>query len=658
MLNLLKKHSILLLCVLGSIVRLIYGIIYEPWESSPDHLAWELVIEQGHFDYSHLIHYPHEGGTILISILSHIVELFTSFSSLTIVAFLCDFVVRFIQLKVVQRIVSSEVAILFGLWTIFSSPIILPWGTANFGLHSISSVFPFLIAYMLFTYNSSIKYQLYGGAFLGLACWFSYSNIILVPLFFLFLVITQVRMRKWAYTLLGFSAIALLHVLVRMQTDAGFHFSDFGLFSIRGETFSLAEIDMAERVQDVPKVIANSLTALPHTEDYSSFFKLTVPILLIVAIVGLSISAWKKRTSWKFLFLIAVILSYFASYLFSPFFYPKESGYFVMYRHLTYIAPLLVLLIIMGFSTFRYRMIALSFIALFALQSSQVFTAEKTPKNEMITKASGWVLATKFGHSPEDLIEIVKANPDKRALLIEGIGWGTCTSLLQNHSDPNKQEVKAYIRELNALMESYPESYQPLLHSGIELAFSDGITPRLHRDFLEEYRKINVVSMKHNIMNDWKEKLILDDDELVTTYFSKVFNTEIAIRLIGTDDKVHSKQEQVLSRLINDETVWMEKAFNSIMNYYREVYPDYKLGLKIGGADAETIEEYLPKEINRKVLLRLIEPSEIFISHELNCSDGKFGFGLECSWDVEHGLGVLFDNWEVVDVGGMDVAFV
>ncbi len=489
MLHLLKRHYILLICVLGSIVRLVYGMIYEPWQSSPDHLAWELVIEQGHFDYAHLIHYPHEGGTILISLLSQLVELITSFSSLTILAFLCDFAVRFIQLKVVQKVISTEVSILFGLWTIFASPIIIPWGTANFGLHSISSVFPFLIVYILFAYNSSIKYQLYSGAFLALACWFSYSNIILVPFFFLFLVMTQVKIRKWAYTLVGFSVIALLHVLVRTQTDPGFHFSDFGLFSIRSESFSLAEIDMVERIQDVPQVVANSLTALPHADEYSSFFKIIIPILFLAAITGLSISAWKKQTSWKFLLIVAIILGYFASYIISPFFYPKESGYFVMYRHLTYIAPLLALLIIMGLASFKHKIIPISFVILCALQSSQVFTAEKTPPNDILTKASGWVLAFKFGHSPEDVIEIVDSNPKKSKLLIEGIGWGTCTALLQNQPDPSEKDVKASIRALNDIIGSYPESYQPLLRNGVELAFSDGITPRLHRDFLEEYQE-------------------------------------------------------------------------------------------------------------------------------------------------------------------------
>ena len=64
-----KRYDILILCFLGTFVRIMYGLIYEPWLQAPDHLAWELLIEQGSFRYDHLIHYPHEGGSILISII-------------------------------------------------------------------------------------------------------------------------------------------------------------------------------------------------------------------------------------------------------------------------------------------------------------------------------------------------------------------------------------------------------------------------------------------------------------------------------------------------------------------------------------------------------------------------------------------------------------
>jgi hypothetical protein len=76
------------------------------------------------------------------------------------------------------------------------------------------------------------------------------------------------------------------------------------------------------------------------------------------------------------------------------------------------------------------------------------------------------------------------------------------------------------------------------------------------------------------------------------------------------------------------------------------------------GADEATIEEHLPKEMDREKLLTLIAPAEICIFPEELCDDGSFGFTLDCTWDDEHGLGVNFRNWKITDVGGMDVAFI
>lgn len=165
------------------------------------------------------------------------------------------------------------------------------------------------------------------------------------------------------------------------------------------------------------------------------------------------------------------------------------------------------------------------------------------------------------------------------------------------------------------------------------------------------------VSSKIKKMDSWKEKLKLEDDELVTTYLSTVFKVEISIRLMGTSDKVHPKQEQIISQLITEESKWIEKAILAIIDYYKDTYSDYKLGWELGGTDEATIEKYLPQEINREKLFKLITPGEIYINQEEECESGRFGFGLACEWDVEHGLGVYFDNWEITDTGDMDVAF-
>jgi len=158
-------------------------------------------------------------------------------------------------------------------------------------------------------------------------------------------------------------------------------------------------------------------------------------------------------------------------------------------------------------------------------------------------------------------------------------------------------------------------------------------------------------------MENWTDNWEVDDGELVTRYFSKIFGSNIPMRLMGTVDKAQSNQVENITHIIQREAIWIEAALNALLTYYQEAYPYYRLGWEMGGADEATIEQALPKHINREKLLQLMVPTEIYISPEATCKVGTFGLGLECEWDEEHGLGVYFDEWAVYETGGMDVAF-
>jgi hypothetical protein len=182
-----KINIILVMCVLGSLFRLGYCWVHTPWKFAPDHMAWEILldesIKEGDFSYSHLIHYPHEGGTIVVSLFSLLINFFTPLNSLAIAAFILDFLSRLIQLYVVKKIFTNKVSLAFGLWTIFAMPCIIPWAGVSFGLHSISSLFPFVFMYLIWKDGASHRHSVIMGLFLGLAVWFSYANIPLIPVY-------------------------------------------------------------------------------------------------------------------------------------------------------------------------------------------------------------------------------------------------------------------------------------------------------------------------------------------------------------------------------------------------------------------------------------------------------------------------------------------
>lgn len=479
----LKKYGVLILCILGSFTRLVYGYLYEPWNDAPDHLAWELIIEQHNVHYDHLIHYPHEGGTILVSLLCYIVEWFTSFSSLTIVAIVLDFFIRFLQINIVKRVFNLQTAMLFGGWTIFAAPFIIPWGTVNFGLHYVASVFPFILLFLLAQKKDSIKHHLMCGAFLGVAFWFSYSNIILIPVFFLYKILTRSNTKKWLYSSLSLGVLILLHLLTRQFFDAGFHVTSFAPTSIRGEVFSLNNINILHQLQNMPSVIANAMAGLPHTNQFMNILRPAYYFLFVASIIGFLI-AYKKHRFHNSVYLIFLIILFFLIiYVLSPFIHLKEVGNYASFRHLAYIVPLISLWIILGFLSSNYKYVVIVFLLLGTYRTCQLFTMDHTPSKEMSIKAAGWVLGAKFGHDPEILTPILKDNPEKGILLSQGIGWGICASLMQGVDAPNMPESSSKVNELVEIVSIFPTPYQNDLLEGIEYSFSDQVIPRLNKHF-------------------------------------------------------------------------------------------------------------------------------------------------------------------------------
>ena len=493
MIDFISKYRILCLCALGSIIRLLYGFLYEPWLQAPDQMAWELVLDQRCFRYDHLIHYPHEGGTILMSLGSQIIKLFTNFSSLTILAFILDFAIRFIQITIVKQCFSINIATWFGLWTVFATPTLLPWGTVNFGLHAVASVFPFIIIWLLTQDKKTIKTYFIHGMLLGLTVWFSYSNLVLVPIFFLFLILKPLNFKNSVVSGLGFLAVIMLHVGVRYFFDPGFHLNELGLMSIRGVDFSIQDIGILNRLYHLPSIIANSALALPDGINFMFELRWLYYLILVAAIFGWTIQL-KRGLFDKITYIVPlIILLFLMIYLISPFFETREAGSYILFRHLTYILPLMALFIILGLKALKFKIALLTFLSLGLFQSSQMFFTKKVDQQQEITKAAGWIMGTKLGHDISAITAIVDDKPEQGKLLKQGIGWGIASAILYEGKAFSRQKADEKVDELLALISQYPDSYQSDLLEGVKFSFGEQLTPRLNPDLLIKIKnKINM----------------------------------------------------------------------------------------------------------------------------------------------------------------------
>jgi len=108
----------------------------------------------------------------------------------------------------------------------------------------------------------------------------------------------------------------------------------------------------------------------------------------------------------------------------------------------------------------------------------------------------------------------------------------------------------------------------------------------------------------------------------------------------GVVETLHKESIDWLYKNITDVFPVMEKA---IFDYYISVLPDYHLGLE------EYAEELMPylKEPS-EIWSHVTEPG-VFIFPE--DEGGETHIEYECTFDVEHGLRVIFKNGNLVKVG-------
>ena len=50
-------------------------------------------------------------------------------------------------------------------------------------------------------------------------------------------------------------------------------------------------------------------------------------------------------------------------------------------------------------------------------------------------------------------------------------------------------------------------------------------------------------------------------------------------------------------------------------------------------------------------LFKKYEIGNIHIQDDKNCKSGTIGLEFDCDWDIENGLGVKIENWEIKEVG-------
>ncbi|MGD1847005.1 MAG: hypothetical protein ACFB10_16570 [Salibacteraceae bacterium] len=479
--------------VLGTLVRWYYGLAFQGWLSAPDQQAWQLTLDYlsrtGDLRYATLIHYPHEGGSFLISLLALLFKpLSGTLPALSLVALVVDFFSRTLQLVAVKRLFGNSVALAFVLWSAIAIPTLLPWATVNFGLHALSAFWPLIFLLSLKVQYWKIPVPVGAGLVTGLALSMSYDNVILVPAFLVWLVLQwRLLEAKWKVVVgygLALGIAILPHLLLRTLLDPGFELQAFQEGGIRGQGWFLWT-NHEVWYHRFWKLIYHALPGSSYMPDLFGLGAGWVrKIWLIPGLIGFFIVSRRFLSKTAGVGAgVTMVLVFLLLYALSPFFTEAgDSFIFVSYRHLTFVLPLFVVLAIGGWWSWPKwgPRIAVAWIG-FGILGTFIMVVKADKPTATFDPAIGWGLAQKFGHEPETLMKILDEAPESQQPdIVKGMGWGTSSAILEATGDPRPEKSD----KLLSYIHQYPPQWQPVLQEGVRMAFEPWITPTLDSNFV------------------------------------------------------------------------------------------------------------------------------------------------------------------------------
>lgn len=467
-----------LFVLVGTMVRAWFGWSHQLWNAAPDQGAWHLaladVATHGLPAFRHLVHYPHEGGTLLISLLALLVGGYTCcMPPLSWVALGLDALVRYVQIHWAGRLFGPRAAMAFGLWTILAVPLMLPWATVNFGLHALMSFAPFVVVVMLKDQRPAFAL----GSVLGVLACLAYDVLVLVPVCVYWSLVEQRARRRWDLPLFfaGLVVGFMPHVLLRLFVDHGFGLERWAPLSVRGmELESLDPVDIPARYWAILTDVIPGAFTLDPVERTST--RVISWLITLVCVIGVIVSL--RRTGRVARAAVLCVLFFALAMAFIPLFTPSPQGHgIIYYRYIPFIAPFLVLLMLDGFShSWKWRRIPVIGVLVGSAMLSVTYMQRKPVAHVPNHKAIGWVLARKYGHEPERLISMASLlDGESRSDFLFGCGWGTAAAWFDHRTAGDTVGIMRF----HELVNGYPEEARDRVRLGAAFAFDPGLTPRL-----------------------------------------------------------------------------------------------------------------------------------------------------------------------------------
>lgn len=116
------------------------------------------------------------------------------------------------------------------------------------------------------------------------------------------------------------------------------------------------------------------------------------------------------------------------------------------------------------------------------------------------------------------------------------------------------------------------------------------------------------------------------------------------------EPQIEDFQTKAYSYLIENQIIVKEEILRALLNEYPKIQELY-------GYDSMEKEEYMPNVTKAEDFKGLIGIANIHFLNVVKDDVGYIGFEFGCSWDEEHGLGVMTHKNRIIKIGGADTAF-
>lgn len=157
-----------------------------------------------------------------------------------------------------------------------------------------------------------------------------------------------------------------------------------------------------------------------------------------------------------------------------------------------------------------------------------------------------------------------------------------------------------------------------------------------------------MAKINHNLFGEISYDLYWSGEQKV-----RIFGQEknIILSIDGSETgEFQDAQEDAYRNFVNNMDRLMNDIEEAIFDYYQEVYMDYRDML--GEEDADKL---VPIVEDKEKMASLVTPTELVIRRVRKNGVRRVGLLFDCTWEVEHGLGVKIEDEKITEVGFQDI---